>query len=319
MKKIAYLFPGQGAQYLGMGKDFVDAFSIAKETFQEADDLLGFHLSRIIFEGPQEALVETKNAQVAIFVTSVAILRVMKKQVQGISPFVCAGLSLGEYTALCAAGKLSFQETLSLVQKRAQLMQEACQKVPGTMAAVLGLEGEKVEEALQGLHGVWVANFNCPGQIVISGTKEGVAVGSEKLKAIGAKRVIPLTVSGAFHSGLMQIAQNGLAPFVEMAPIQDTAIELVMNVPGSFVKGVDTIRNNLINQVTQSVRWDQGIRAMDGQKIELYLEIGPGTTLSGMNRKIGVTGSTISLDKVADLEKLANQIDDKGSSCSSCC
>lgn len=311
MKKIAFLFPGQGSQYLGMGKDFVGAFSLAKETFQEADDLLGVHLSRIIFEGPEETLVETKNAQVAIFVTSMAILRVIEQQIKGISPFVCAGLSLGEYTALCAAGKLSFQETLSLVQKRAQLMQEACEKVPGTMAAVLGLEGEKVEEALRGVQGVWVANFNCPGQIVISGTKEGVAHGSEKLKAAGAKRVIPLTVSGAFHSGLMQMAQDGLAPFVTRAPIQDTEIALVMNVPGAFVKDVTEIRSNLVRQVTQSVRWDQGIRAIDAQGTELYLEIGCGTTLSGMNRKVGVAGSTLSIEKVSDLEKLVNQMENR--------
>jgi len=308
MKKIATLFPGQGAQYVGMGKDFAESFTIARETFEEADDLLGFHLSKMIFDGPEDVLTQTKNSQCSIFVNSIAILRVLMQQVPKFKPFVCSGLSLGEYTALCAAGKLSFEETLLLVQKRAALMNEACEKIPGTMAAVLGLNAPEVEAAVKGLEAVWVANYNCPGQTVISGTKEGVERGSEVLKAKGAKRVIPLTVSGAFHSGLMQRAQDALMPFILNAPIIETPINFVMNVPGSFVSLVKEIRQCLISQVTHSVRWEQGILAMNAKEIDLYLEIGCGKTLSGMNRKIGVTGITLSIDKIGDLDEAVKQV-----------
>jgi [acyl-carrier-protein] S-malonyltransferase len=317
MKKIAFIFPGQGAQYVGMGKDFADQFAIARETFEEADRILNYPLSQIIFEGPEDVLVQTQHAQVAIFVTSIAILRVLEQQMPELRPQVCAGLSLGEYTALCASGKLSFSETLLLVQKRALFMQEACEKVPGTMAAVLGLTGPQVEEALKGLEGVWVANYNCPGQIVISGTKDGVEKGSVALKETGAKRVLPLTVSGAFHSGLMEMASVALAPFVMGSSIEETAVELVMNAPGGFVSKVDEIRKYLISQVTESVRWESGIFAMNERGVDLYIEIGCGKTLSGMNRKIGVSGQTISIEKVADLEALGKQISE-GIKCTCC-
>jgi [acyl-carrier-protein] S-malonyltransferase len=299
--KIAFIFPGQGAQYVGMGKDFFDSFRIAKETFQEADELLGFHLSKIIFEGPEELLTQTKNSQLAIFVTSIAILRTIQQQLPDLKPAICAGLSLGEYTALCASGRLSFAETLRLVQERGRLMNEACLKVPGTMAAVLGLDALGTESALKGLRGVWLANYNAPGQTVISGTKEGVEQAGLVLKEKGAKRVIPLTVHGAFHSGLMLTAQEGLAPFVESAQILASSIEFVMNVPGGFVKSAEEIKRNLVCQVTQSVRWEQGIEAMKAAGVEFFLEIGCGKTLTGLNKKMGIL-SMSSVDKVTDLE-----------------
>lgn len=304
MKKRSFLFPGQGAQYVGMGKDFSDAFAVAKETFQEADDILNLSLSKIIFEGPEDVLVQTKYSQAAIFVNSIAILRVIQEQMPDLVPFVCAGLSLGEYGALHASGKLSFKDTLLLLQKRALLMNEACEKVHGTMAVVLGLNESQVKNALQGIQDVWVANYNCPGQIVISGTKDGVEKVEGVLKENGAKRVLPLSVSGAFHSGLMQSAKDSLAPYIIAAPIQETPIHLVMNAPGDFVNLASDIRKNLIAQVTSSVRWEQGIVAMNEKGVELYLEIGCGKTLSGMNRKIGVTGQTLSIEKVSDLETL---------------
>ena len=301
MSKIAYIFPGQGAQYFGMGKDFSDSFSIAKETFEEADEILGEHLSRIIFEGPEELLKETKHSQLGIFITSVAIFRTIQQQVPELSPSICSGLSLGEYTALFASLRLGFKDTLLLVRERSRLMNEACEKIPGKMSAVLGMDSEEIEKILHGIAGVWIANYNCPGQTVISGTKEGVEKGSEFLKANGAKRILPLTVHGAFHSGLMQSAQDELAPFVVTAPIVESSVGFVMNVPGNFVTSIGEIRRYLVEQVTHSVRWEQGIRAMEG--VDLFLEIGCGKTLAGLNRKIGVSARTISIDQVADLEQ----------------
>lgn len=299
--KTAFLFPGQGAQIVGMGKDFYDSFQIAKVTFQEADDLLNMSLSKIIFEGPADLLTQTKNSQLAIFVGSMAILRVMEEQLPDLKPDVCAGLSLGEYTALCASGRLGFKETLLLIRERAKLMNEACKKVPGTMAAVLGMSAEEIIAALNGLQGVWVANFNAPGQTVISGTKEGIERAGALLKEKGAKRVLPLTVHGAFHSALMEKAQVGLKPILDRALLQDSAIGFVMNVPGDFVKGVDAVRSHLKAQVTKPVKWEQGIQAMKREGIELFLEIGCGKTLTGLNKKMGAP-APLSIEKVGELE-----------------
>lgn len=305
MKHIAFLFPGQGAQYVGMGKDFYESFEVARFVFQEADDLLSFSLSKILFEGPESRLIETKYSQLAIFVNSVALLRVLEKELPELSASVCAGLSLGEYTALYASGRLSFKETLHLVRSRGELMNRACEETAGTMAAVLGLSALEVEQIVDSLRpkeSVWVANFNCPGQTVISGTKEGVTAAGEALKAKGAKRILPLQVHGAFHSGLMQRAQEGLAPLIARAPMQESEIALVMNVPGNYVEGIDQIKDNLTRQVTHSVRWEESIQAMKEKEVSLYLEIGCGKTLTGLNKKIGLTAPSLSLDKVVDLE-----------------
>ena len=310
MNKNAYLFPGQGAQYPGMGKDFAASFTVAREIFEEADELLKENLSRVVFEGPETLLTQTKYSQAGIFVNSVAILRTIEDQFPELKPSVTAGLSLGEYTALYASARLGFQETLRLVSERARLMNEACEKTSGSMAAVLGLEAIDVETALRGCAGVWIANYNCPGQIVISGTKEGVERAAAPLKAAGAKRVIPLTVHGAFHSGLMQSAQDGLAPYIAKAAIKDSNVGFVMNVPGNYVHSIEEIRRNVTSQVTHSVRWDQGIRAMTG--IDLFLEIGCGKTLAGLNKKIGVAAQTISIEKVEDLERIGEML------CSNC-
>lgn len=286
---------------VGMGKDFYDSFSIAKETFQEADDLLKEGLSEIIFEGPSELLTQTRNSQLGIFVASVAILRTAQSQLPDLIPTVCSGLSLGEYTALYASGRLGFKETLMLVRERAQLMNEACETVPGTMAAVLGMSADEIVYAIRDLQGVWVANYNAPGQTVISGTKEGIEKAALVLKEKGAKRVIPLTVHGAFHSGLMQGAQEGLKPFIDHADIRHSSVGFVMNVPGTYVESIDEVRQNLVYQVTQSVKWDQGIQKMKEAGIEFFLEIGCGKTLSGLNKKIGVPLSG-SIEKINDME-----------------
>jgi [acyl-carrier-protein] S-malonyltransferase len=311
MSNIAFLFPGQGAQYPGMGKDFYDTFSMARQTFEEADDLLSFHLSQVIFDGPESLLTETRHSQAAIFVNSVAILRTLQQQFPNLQSQVCAGLSLGEYTALFASGRIGFAECLRLVQLRANLLNEACERTKGSMSAILGLSANEVEaiiSSLNHLNSVWVANFNCPGQTVISGTCDGVAAASLVLKECGAKRIIPLQVHGAFHSGLMQCAQDKLAPAIERADIRESNIGIVMNVPGSYVDGICSIKDNLKRQVTHSVRWEQGIRAMMQRHVDLYIEIGCSKTLAGMNRKMGMPEPTISIDKVPDLDGLASQM-----------
>jgi [acyl-carrier-protein] S-malonyltransferase len=311
MKKSAFIFPGQGAQYVGMGKDFYDQFPAAREVFQEADDLLKEHLSTLIFEGPAEVLTETKNSQVAIFVTSVALLRAMQSQFPELAPSVCAGLSLGEYSALCAAEKIPFKECLFLVRHRGQYMNEACEITEGTMRVVLGMEPDQVEAIVNSYSkelSVWVANLNCPGQIVISGKVDGIEKISEILKEKGAKRVLPLKVSGAFHSGLMQSAREKLRSLIEHAPFKESSIEIVMNVPGDFVTSLSDLRANLIDQVTAPVRWEKGVRTIMHRGIDLFIEIGCGTTLTGMNKKIEVGVPSLSIDKVIDLEQLVQVV-----------
>lgn len=303
-KRVAFLFPGQGAQYPGMGKDFVQNFSAARLTFEEADDILERKLSDLILEGTPEKLTQTKNSQVGIYVTSMAIFRVVK-ELYDLEPMVCGGLSLGEYTALTAAEMLTFINGLPLVQARGQFMDDACNATTGAMAVIVGLDGEAVDKIVKDLHlprDLWVANYNCPGQVVISGTLQGIEAGTAAVMAKGAKKVILLQVSGAFHSGLMAQAERRLEEKILQVPLHQGSSKLVMNVPGAFVSDLKEIRHNMIKQVTSSVRWEQGIRAMEAEGVELFIEFGPGKTLSGMNKRIGVRAPTISIEKVEDLE-----------------
>lgn len=303
-KKIALLFPGQGAQYPGMGKDFVDAFPKAKEVFEEADEILKRKLSDVVFNGPAEKLTETQNSQTGIFVTSYAIWSVLKD----IVPFAAAGLSLGEYTALAASGKLSFQEALKLVDNRSRFMDLACQNHPGTMAIIMGLDEKTVVQMVKDLNlpnDLWIANLNCPGQVVISGTLKGIESGQIKAKELGAKRVLPLAVQGAFHSGLMGDARENLKPFILEAPFKESSVYLVMNCTGEVA---GTVQDHLIRQVTEPVYWEKGIRTMEGLGVDLFLEMGCGKTLSGMNKRIGVTAPTLSLEKVSELEPILQEL-----------
>lgn len=304
-KRIAFIFPGQGAQYPGMGRDFYDLYPVARETFEEADDLLGERFSSLIFSGSPSELTLTKNSQLAIYITSSALLRTLEQQFPSLRPDVCAGLSLGEYTALTAAEKLSFAHCLPLVKARGKYMHEACEANLGSMQVVLGLDESAVERALLELNSsVWIANINCPGQIVIAGTPAGLEAAAAYLKEKGAKRLLPLDVAGAFHSGLMRSAQERLAPLITQAPFQKSATALVMNVPGNYVTEVSDMRHFLVEQVVSPVRWEKGIRAIEEKQVEGYLEIGPGKTLQGMNKRIGVTAPTLSIEKVTDLEEL---------------
>ncbi len=313
-KRWAFLFPGQGAQYPGMGKDFYDSFPVARQVFQEADEHFEMEFSRLIFEGPASELTLTKNSQVAIYITSVAILRTVRYRFPEIFPFACAGLSLGEYTALTASNRVSFTECLDLVRLRAALMHAACEEEKGSMQIVLGLDAQVVQDAVKELPAgtrVWVANLNCPGQVVIAGTPEGLSLAGEVLKMKGAKRVLPLDVSGAFHSGLMRTAQQKLAPRIESTEFIKSDIALVMNVPGGLVEDPNQIRHYLIEQVASPVLWEKGVHSMVGQGVECYLEMGPGKTLAGMNKRIGVAQPTFSIEKISDLEELSRAFPNK--------
>lgn len=306
-QKVAFLYPGQGAQYPGMGRDFVESFPHAKRVFEEADDILKRKLSTLILEGPEATLTQTKNSQVAIFVTSIALLTVVQDLFPAIKPAFCAGLSLGEYTALVSSGILSFQECLTLVQYRAEYMNSACESTKGTMAAVLGLGGDAVAEIVRKVNlpnDLWLANYNCPGQVVISGTSKGVEAGITAALAAGAKRALPLQVHGAFHSGLMRDAEERLAVHIRQASLVEGSAEVLMNVPGDFVSDLALMREYLIKQVTHSVRWEQEIRAIQDKGCDLFIEFGPGKTLSPMNKRIGVDAPTLSVEKVEDLKKL---------------
>lgn len=307
MNRVAFLFPGQGAQYPGMLKDFCDAFARAREVVEEADRVLGYAFSEILFSGSREELMATKNAQLAVYIASIAIVRVMQEEFPEIQPVVCAGLSLGEYTALTAAGNLSLSECLPLVALRAELMEAACVEHPGTMRVVLGLDEERVRAALQQIAPVrvWVANLNCPGQVVISGEVADMGRAEEALKQHGARRVLPLDVSGAFHSPLMQEAQKKLEPALLEVPLRETPIDLVMNVTGDVVKECEKMREMLVQQVTSPVYWEKGIRTMMGLGVSAFFEIGPGKALAGMNQRIGVDVPTRSIGKVEDIEVYA--------------
>jgi [acyl-carrier-protein] S-malonyltransferase len=300
MNKIAFIFPGQGAQYVGMAKDFYEAFSVVRETFEEASKILSIDFTKLILEGPESELTLTKNSQPAIFVVSAAILRCIQQQYPYLEPTVCAGLSLGEYTALFASGRLSFSDALKIVAARGKFMQEACHENEGTMRVVLGLDSSLVAQNLP--PHVWIANLNCPGQVVIAGSADAMPKAEKLLKAAGAKRILPLDVSGAFHTPLMKSAQEKLTPYLLSVILKGNATPLVMNVPGDFVDSIPEIRQHLIAQVASATQWEKGIRLLDD--VEFFIEIGPGKTLTGMNKKIGVKGQTLNIEKTTDLAQL---------------
>ena len=283
MKK-AYVFPGQGAQFIGMGKDLYETNPQAKELFDEANRILGFDIVRIMFEGTEEELKQTRVTQPAVFIHSVLSAKALGEEFK---PDMVAGHSLGEFSALTAAGALSFEDGLRLVHKRALAMQKACEERPSTMAAILGLADEKVEEICADVEGVVVAaNYNCPGQIVISGEVAAVDAACEQLKAAGAKRALRLNVGGAFHSPLMESAREELAKAIAEAPIQAPVCPVYQNVDAKPHTDPDEIRQNLITQLTASVRWTQSVQNMLADGAEEFVECGPGNVLTGLIAKI---------------------------------
>lgn len=301
MGKTAFIFPGQGAQVCGMGQDFYENTETGRRIFDRASELLGFSMPELVFE-KNDRLDITEYTQAAMVTTSVAMLKVMEER--GYHADVTAGLSLGEYCALAAAGVMSADDAILTVRRRGILMQEAVPARIGGMSAVLGMNADQINAVVDKIENVQVANYNCPGQIVISGKLEAVQEAADKLKEAGAKRVIPLNVSGPFHSYLLSEAGKKLGEFLENVKIFDPVIPYVANVTARYVTSASEVKPLLEKQVSSSVRWQQSVEAMIADGVDRFVEIGPGKTLSGFVKKISRDVTILNVEKLSDLEKL---------------
>ena len=296
---IGLLCPGQGSQFVGMGRDLADAFPVAKQTFEEADEALGFSISRLCWEGPEDELTLTKNAQPAILAHSIAVWRILEAE-KPLTVALAAGHSLGEFSAYTAAGAFGLSDALRCVRRRGELMYESGTARPGTMAAVLGLDDAAAEAACQRAsaeaNGIVIpANYNSPGQLVISGDVEAVRKAEDLLKEAGAKRVLPLNVSGAFHSPLMEVAVEGLQNALDGFTLRDPAFPVVSNVTTEPVADATTAVELLLRQLTSPVRWSESVQRMRADGVERFIEIGPGSVLTGLLKRIdrGATGRSL--------------------------
>ena len=288
----SYVFPGQGAQFVGMGKELYDNSAAAKELFEKANEILGFRITDLIFSGTEEDLRQTKVTQPAIFLHSVILANSLGDSFQ---PDMVAGHSLGEFSALVANKSLSFEDGLVLVSKRANAMQKACEKEPSTMAAIIGLDDETVVNVCNSIDEIVVpANFNCPGQLVVSGSIKGIEIACEKLKEAGAKRALPLKVGGAFHSPLMELARVELADAINSTSFNTGICPIYQNVDAKAVTDPETIKQNLISQLTSPVRWTQIMQNQIADGAKTFIEVGPGTVLQGLVKKVDRSLETLS-------------------------
>ena len=297
---VAFIFPGQGAQAVGMGADLYESSQAARSVFKKVDEALGRKLSKVLFEGPEEELRETKNAQPGIFAVSMACMASLEENLDK------AGHSLGEYTALVASGVVNIMEGALLVERRGELMQEACDTNPGTMAAVLGME-EELLSSIASDSGAYISNVNTGDQIVISGSIGSVERAMELASEKGAKRVIPLKVGGAFHSGLMQPAQSGLVEALEKANFNKAAMPIVANCTGQTIVTVDEVRQELSDQIVGCVQWKKSIELMLSSGVANFYEIGPGRALSGMVKKIDRSVTVHSISDMESIEALVSK------------
>ena len=305
MSKIAFIFPGQGAQACGMGQDFYEQTETGKRIFDKATELMGFSMPQLCFE-ENDRLDITEYTQAAMVTASIAMMRVLEEN--GIKPDVAAGLSLGEYCALSAAGVMSDEDAIRTVRQRGILMQEAVPVGEGAMAAILALDAAAIEEVTGAMEGVWIANYNCPGQIVISGEKAAVEEACEKLKAAGAKRAVMLNVSGPFHSGMLADAGEKLGEVLSQVELHEPQIPYVANVTAQYVKSAAEVKELLTRQVSSSVRWQQSVEAMIADGVDTFIEIGPGKTLAGFMRKISRDVKTLNVEKLEDIGKVAEAL-----------
>ncbi len=302
MSKIAFVFPGQGAQTVGMGKDVYDNSSVAKEVFDKASEAVGLDLKALCFEENNDINI-TEFTQVCLLTTSVAIMEELKTR--GIKADVAAGLSLGEYCALVAAGSMNYIDAAKAVRKRGIYMQEEVPAGEGGMAAILGMDAETIDKNIEEFDQVQVANYNCPGQIVISGETEQVKKAADKLKEAGARRAVLLNVSGPFHSSLLTGAGEKLQKVLDELTIEKPQIPYVANVNASYITGKEDIKPLLVKQVSNSVRWQQSVEAMVADGVDTFIEIGPGRTLAGFNKKIAkAIGKELTTYNVATMEDI---------------
>ncbi len=310
MKKYALVFPGQGAQKPGMGKDLYENSEAAKKVFETANKVLGYDITNLCFNGSEEDLMKTINSQPCILTVSLAALEALREKVD-INVACTAGHSLGEYAALYAAGAVDLETVLKLIQKRANLMNDAAEKTSGSMAAVLGLDNETVIKITETMNNVYVANFNSPGQVVITGNKEEINNNLDKFKEAGAKRVLPLAVSGAFHSPLMSSAGEEFINFVNQFDFNNTEIPVYTNVDAEATVNGDEFKNKLPKQICSSVRWTQTINNIEKEGITDFIEIGPGKVLAGLNKKINAELSTLNIFDYESLMSVVSEIKEK--------